>query len=422
MRVILLLLITTFSLLSAKNIAFLVDAGTAHGLHGKRDIQTMKELLGDKYEYIILSGEEATVQNIVDKFQQLAKELNKQDRLLFYYTGHGDRFQSGDHQESDSEDDFLVPANIIHYPIKHQSNAYNVKNVIMDNQLNYLYAQIEAKKIIIIDACHSASMNKSISMNSHEKIKTYRPEQKLYRDFPLQEKWLESKNSNFLHFGGAKEEESAIDTPQGGKFTLAIRDIIREKGNISFAKLEKLVNERLDDAYHPSISNDSTIDKRSLYTKDIFVMPHTSAPATTNLQTLLEHNLGAITVQTQSNQNSFRLGETIDIKGYLSKKPHYLYLIELKENNSYKLISYNQSSIYVKKQQKYMVQFKNLKITKPLGKSSIYILSTKEPLPIDKKDKDSIITQDYFDSSNSLFESLKHQEFEAGKIEINSRV
>lgn len=422
MRAILLLLITTFSLLSAKNIAFLVDTGTAHGLHGERDIETLKELLGDKYKYIILSAEEATTQNIVDKFQQLAKELNQKDTLIFYYTGHGDRFQSGNHkEEQDKKNDFLVPADIKISP-KHQPNEYRITNVIMDNQLNYLYAQIEAKKIIIIDACHSASMNKSISLNSHEKIKTYRPEHKLYRTFPLQKRWLESRNSNFLHFGAAKEEESAIDTPQGGKFTLAIRDIIREKGNISFAKLEKLVNERLDDTFHPSISNDSTIDKRSLYTKDIFVIPHTSAPTTTNLQTLLERDLEAITVQTQSNQNSFRVGDQIAIKGYLSEKPNYLYLIELKENNSYKLISYNQSSIYVKERQKYMVQFINLKITKPLGKSSIYILSTKEPLPIDKKDKDSIISQDYFDNSNSLFESLKHQKFKAGKIEINSRM
>lgn len=408
----------SISILSAKKIAFLIDTGTAYQLKGDKDIETMKRLLGDRYEYIILSGEKATTQNIIDRFNSLANmNLTKEDIVVIYYTGHGDRFVNGGQEESDKRDDFLVPADIKLSP-RNKENEYDVTNAIIDDQLKYLYAKIGARKIIIVDACHSESTNKSVSLNSHYRAKTYKPENSYYRAFKIDNRWRESRNRNFLHFGASQENESALDSPQGGKFTLAIRDVLREYKNISFAKLERLVQERLEGKFKPSIANDSTIDKNTLYTKDIFATA--TSHQSNSLKSLLDSKSQTIDVMTQSSGRRFSVGDKIDIKGYITNKPKHLYLIELKGENDYKLISSSNSCIDYEEKGKHMCQFINLKATKPLGSSSIYMIGRDSPLNIDNIDKDSIINQDYFEDENYLLEDLKGKAFEVGKIEIET--
>jgi len=419
MRFIVVTVFLALSFLFGKSVAFLVDSGSATRLpQCEKDIQTMKKLLGDKYEYIILQGKEATSKNIRKVFNRLSKELKSSDTLVFYYTGHGSRFNSGDANEEDSQDDFLATADIT-------EGKRGVINVLIDNELNYLYSKIKARKIIIIDSCHSGTINKAASvLDSRYETKVYKSNTTYKRGFRVPKKWSKAKNRNFLHFAAAKENESAkVDKDRGGSvFTNTIEDIITQYGNISFAKLEELAQNNIKPTFDftPNISKDSTIDKNTLYTKDIFVVATDNSSNSLTLEDFLNTKEKTITLMTQSRNNRFKLNRFLAIKAYLDKEPKHLYLLDLKDKNNYKLISAKKSCIFVPKKKRYMCQFKNLKATKPVGVSNLYLIATQQPLAIDGLNKDSIITQNFFEKKDALVDILKKSSFELGYMQIET--
>lgn len=395
----------------ARYVAFLTETASGGEINSDKDVVTMKRLLGDKYEFIVFNQAQATSVNIRNKFKELAKELNKNDTFVFYYSGHGDRFYLGDNKEADHRDDFLVTSDF-----KCNSKT-EVKNVLVDDELNYFYSKIKARKIVIIDACHSSSMDKALIKNSRSKQFKGCGDSFITRGFSIDPNFRKAKTTNILHFGAADEKESALGSPDGGVFTLTLARVLKEKGNISFAQLEQEVQYRIE-KFTPSISNNSSIDKKSLFTKDIFTIART----TPNLKSLLENKNKSIKVVTHKKKKEYAVNNPIKIKGYLNKKPNqYLYLVELKGNDDYKLISSQPKCVkYSKYGYKDMCQFRNLKASTPTGTSDIYMLKTSKPLDLGNS-KDSIITNDFLDSKGiSLFEQLKSSSFEVGNIKIRT--
>jgi len=392
----------------AKYVALLVETASGYPIYSEKDIVTMQKLLGDRYEYTILHQAEATSTNIRAKLNELAKELSPNDTFVFYYSGHGDRFANGDSNEADKRDDFLCTSDLEYV------TDTKITNVLLDDELNYLYSKIKARKIIIIDACHSATMDKGVMIDLAKQFKSKKGF--IIRGFKVDPKWEKAKNENFLHFAGAEENESALGSPDGGVFTLALAKVIKEHGNISFNRLEKLIQSNIKN-FTPNISPNSTIDKGSLYTKDIFVVPHTKI---STLTSLLDSSPQSIKVITQTGKESYTIGRPIIIKGYLDKNSNSsIYLLELKGKNSYKLISSKVKCIKYKRYGHNQVcEFPELKATKPTGVSNIYLIKTSKPLNLGNS-KDSIITNDFLDNAGiSLFEQLKSSSFEVGKIKI----
>ena len=345
----------------AKYVAFLTETASGGYINSEKDIVTMKRLLGDKYEFIVFNQAEATSVNIRKEFKRLAKYLGKNDTFVFFYSGHGDRFHIGDSKEADHRDDFLVTSDFKCH------GKTEVKNVLVDDELNYLYSQIKARKVIIIDACHSSSMDKSVIKNSRSKQFKGCGESFLTRGFSLDPKFRKAKTKNMIHFGAADEKESALGSPNGGEFTLAIERVLKEKGNISFAKLEQEVQYRIE-KFTPSISKYSSIDKNRLYTKDIFTIARTSPPKppvqnSNDLKSLLENKSKSIKVVTHQNQEEYALGRPIKIKGYFNKSSKQsVYLLELKGTNDYKLIASKPKCLnYSKHGYNHLCQFSNLK-------------------------------------------------------------
>lgn len=406
----------------AKHVAFLTETASGGAINSEKDIVTMKRLLGDKYEFIIFNEAEATSVNIRNKFKELAKKgyFTKDDTFVFFYSGHGDRFHIGDNEEADHRDDFLVTSDFS------CSSETKVTNVLVDDELNYFYSKIKAKKVIIIDACHSSSMDKAVIQNSRSKQFKGCGDSFVTRGFKVNPEFRTAQTTNMLHFGAANEKESALGSPNGGEFTLALEKVLKEKGNISFAQLEKEIQYRIED-FTPSISNNSSINKNTLYTKDIFTIAQTpqAKPPVQNsndLKSLLENKSKKIKVVTHKNKEEYALGRPIKIKGYLDKTSNQsIYLLELKGNNDYKIIASQPRCIkHSKHGYNYMCQFKDLKATTPTGTSDIYMLKTTKPLDLGNA-KDSIITDDFLDNAGiSLFEQLKNSSFEVGRIKIRT--
>lgn len=412
------LLLTSLS--HGKHVAFLTETAPGGNINSQKDIHTMKRILGDGYEFIVMNAKEATSVNIRKKFEELSKSLGEEDTFVFYYSGHGNRFYSSDGDEPDGHDDFLLTSDY------HCSDGSNVINVLADDELNYLYAQIKARKIIIIDACHSASMHKSSFDFSSVKQFKGCSQGLTTRAFDLDPSYRKAQNENFLHFAAAEDNNSALGSKDGGVFTLKIEEVLKEKGNISFQELEQAVQNKIT-SFQPSITQDSTIDKSKLFTKEIFFIAKTNSSqnnamsSANHLASLLNQKPKTIKVVTQDDKTAYPLNKSVPIKGYFNKSnTQHVYLLEVKDKNDFTLIATKPLCLdYTQYGYNQMCQFTNLQASKPIGKSTIYMLKTNQALDLGNK-KDSIITESFFDTHIPLFEQLQKRYFEVGKINIST--
>lgn len=118
----------------------------------------MKKLLLDKFSFssdaiLILAEQEGfhlpTRENILYGFDWLTKNLQEQDSLLFYYSGHGLRTLDLKAEEVDGFDEAICPVD------------FNTEGIIIDNLINEKLVQRLKRGVTlhaIIDSCHSGTM------------------------------------------------------------------------------------------------------------------------------------------------------------------------------------------------------------------------------------------------------------------------
>ncbi len=113
-----------------------------------RDVDTVLDLMLEHYDVemdttIMLLNEEATEENIIDKFDFLATNLGPEDKLMIYYSGHG-------HLNTNTELGYWIPVDAK----KGKSSRYVLNSTIRD----YIKA-IDAKHVLLIsDSCFSGSL------------------------------------------------------------------------------------------------------------------------------------------------------------------------------------------------------------------------------------------------------------------------
>jgi len=431
LKLILLLILLSTSTFAQK-VALLVETAPGHPINSDMDIITMKSLLRSDFKVKVISHQEATSTNIRQALMKIAKDLKSNDTFLFYYSGHGDRFSNKTSKEDDNQDDFLVTKDMT-------CNYNKIDNVMIDDELNYRYAQIKARKIIIIDACHSETLYKSVATSKASKrfkssslLKSYETCNNiagLTRDFSIDPKYQKAKISNMIHLAASLESQQAEGSPEGGIFTLALQKALKEKGNISFGRLIEEIKSNIkpiatrlggDGLFTPNL-NEEGINKRTLYTKDIFVIPKQEVH-NNSLESYLNSQLGSLDFKIHGDKKSFIYEERIILKAKVSKTYAHIYLIEMLDNNHYKLLDnksikecYNNYYDSSKKQ----CQYQNFKATAPFGKSKLYMIATQKELSIGSLKKDSIITEEFFDTPKSLKEQLKNQAFSVGRVTFN---
>jgi len=402
----LVLLIT--SILEAKNIALLISAEDGYNLYTDKDVETMKKALGSSYEYIILYKKEATSTKIREILIKLSKSLTPKDTFVFYYSGHGGRFENISSSEADKKDDFLATSD-------YDCINNQIDNVMMDDELNYRFAQIKAKKVVIIDACHSETMYKSFASDT-SLSKLYKGCSKgdLTRAFPKNPKFENAKVSNMLFLGAAGENESSEGSDEGGVFTLALAKALKDKGNISFAELInqikkniKPIAKRLKDkgnnvygAFVPSLYSDD-INPSQLQTKDIFVVPNN--PQKEDFEDYLDQHIADIDLSIHGDKTIFSFDERVILKAKIANQKGYIYLLDILDKNSFSILSQKNidECITLKDRSKKQCQFTNLIASAPFGQSVIYAITTDRKLPSQK---------------NEFRNALKKEAFKAGKV------
>ena len=384
MRAIIFLLALLCSTSYSKNIALLIETATGGAINSDKDIITMKRLLGNRYEIRVLHEIEATSDRVRRELNRVALELGENDTFLFYYSGHGGRFLRGDSSEEDAHDDFLATGDV-------KCNGNSIVGVLVDDELNYLYAQIKAKKIVIIDACHSQTMYKGLT--DGDSSKAFKGCGTIYgvlrRGFEIDKKFQSVNADNILYLGASKENESADGSMEGGIFTLAMAKVLEEQGNISFGKFIEEVRKNIKPiatrlgamgAFTPSISQNG-LDKKSVFTGDIFELSKARPKKQNSLKEQLDSHLGGINLKVHGDKTNFSYLERVILKAKIEDTYAHIYLIEMLDKNHYKILKEGDSyeCIPIPNRNQRVCQFKDLIGSAPFGETTIYMVVSSKP-------------------------------------------
>jgi len=135
----------------------------------KQDVENMREFIESEWGYqpaqiSTLTDAQATRSNILSTIDNwLIRDTRRGDKVLFYYSGHGTYVKDNwPYDEKDGSDEALCPVN----------TTLSRDNLIRDDEIHERLKKLEGRQVtLIIDACHSGTMTKSVSFASALTVK-----------------------------------------------------------------------------------------------------------------------------------------------------------------------------------------------------------------------------------------------------------
>jgi hypothetical protein len=202
------------------------------------DLERMREtlvLMGFEDSQIrSLLDYQATSGNVVKEFETWLREgVTPQDRVVFYYSGHGSNTPDFNGDEADGVDEVLVTHDVRRVT---KNGKRALTGVVDDDTMAALISNIPSSNIwIIVDACHSGTVTRDILMDNlslggdpvYEKSFKYEgmPE----GDHSVFDKeFAKDSDPNFVSMSAAGDDEKALGTYSGGVFTIGLSKAIEE--------------------------------------------------------------------------------------------------------------------------------------------------------------------------------------------------
>jgi len=202
------------------------------------DIGMMREivhLMGFKrHEIKVLEHENASTAKVYDAVENwLINGAGPDDRVLFYFSGHGSQIPDENNDEDDQFDEVLL----LHDTVFSEKNGRQTLNgVLVDDHLNHMLARMKSRNIlIIIDACHSGSATKRLQLSSRSfqasqsKVKYFYYSPSLEAaggggSFDLMNpQTMKADGSHYVAITACRDDEKTVATAQGSIFTLGLR-------------------------------------------------------------------------------------------------------------------------------------------------------------------------------------------------------
>lgn len=237
------LAVLTTMVAHAEQRALLVGVGRydnpEHNLPGiDLDLQTMEDTLQvmgfEPSQIHSLLDEQATAANVEKEIASwLTDGVRPQDRVIFYFSGHGSYVPDYDGDEPDGVDEVLVTHDV--RKIKRDGKR-SLSGVVVDDVLNKLLSEIPSKNIMtIVDACHSGTStrsfipdNRSVSSEAmYSRTFTYEGMPEPERNYSTRGV-PETESYNYVSISAADDDELAIGGLRGGMFTLGLSNAIVE--------------------------------------------------------------------------------------------------------------------------------------------------------------------------------------------------
>lgn len=180
-----------------------------------------------------LQDDAATSANVIAEFETwLRSGVQPNDRVVFYFSGHGSNVPDLNGDEEDGVDEVLVTHDMKLTRIKGKAS---LTGVIVDDKLSAMLAAIPSKNILMmVDSCHSGTVTRSFSLKNRSVssepvyVKSF-----TYPGMPAPHRRTVSRgieratNLNYVSLSAAADDEKAIGTSRGGIFTIGVTEAVK---------------------------------------------------------------------------------------------------------------------------------------------------------------------------------------------------
>ena len=192
--------------------------------------QTLRSL---GFEVTALADKDGTRARIVSALRELVRKSRAGDELVFQYAGHGTQLPDTERDESDAQDEALVP-------IDYQQGA-----LLVDDDLYAELAQLhpQATLTLFMDCCHSGSNSRVgprptprdsadararfLPMNDAVKA-LYRKARHQLATAAARTRGERKALPGIVHFAACRDSEYAWESQGHGEFTLAATRVLAE--------------------------------------------------------------------------------------------------------------------------------------------------------------------------------------------------
>ncbi|MEN8215343.1 MAG: caspase family protein [Pseudomonadota bacterium] len=202
----------------------------------KQDVEYMAQFIQSEWGYKPaqirkLIDSQATRAGILRAFDGwLIKGSKPGDKVFFHYSGHGSYIKDDSrHDESDGYDEALCPVDAI-------ESSGSKKNLIRDDEINQRLKKLRGRQVMmIVDACHSGTISKSVfGPNPAVKVPFFRGQVLRLRSKGgfEREVLVDTQSQVVVYSAVASNQMALVDTrirPYAGVFTRSFIRGIRDK-------------------------------------------------------------------------------------------------------------------------------------------------------------------------------------------------
>ena len=313
------------------------------------DIRMMTEfarILGfDSSAIKVLEHENASTQEVFAAVENwLIEGVGPQDRVLFYFSGHGSQIPDDSQDEDDAFDEVLL---LYDAAIAQEGPNPTLTGVLVDDDFNALLARMTSRNIfVILDACHSGSATRSLRLNprafavdeAQVKFFSYSPHLEAAggrgRFDVIDPPKSETADPNYVVLTACRDDEKTVATAQGSIFTLGLRQVVRSaamSGNaITPAELKqqatRFIREQIRSdtlRFHPQLAGNADLQKRPL---QLVSLKAGNGFVGQEMETLVQKSNQ--TVWIKLNKRCFETGDALEISLWIPE-PGYLNIISI---------------------------------------------------------------------------------------------
>jgi hypothetical protein len=210
------------------------------------DLDRMHEMLNlmgfEDRQIHTLQDEAATSSNVVAEFNGWLKQgVQPNDRVVFYFSGHGSNIPDLRGDQDDNVSQVLVTHDVKRI---HDKAGASLAGVLPDYRLSEMLAALPSRNVLfIVDSCHSGTVTRSFNLNNHSLgatpvfIKSYNypgmpapPPHAVARGLASSRERKEPQwdtHANYVAITAAADNQEAIGTMNGGVFTLGLTDAVK---------------------------------------------------------------------------------------------------------------------------------------------------------------------------------------------------
>jgi hypothetical protein len=326
------------------------------------DIGMMREfvhLMGFKsHEIKVLEHEHASAANVYNAIENwLINGVRADDRVLFYFSGHGSQIPDENDDEDDQFDEVLLLYDTV---LAEKRGQQTLNGVLLDDHLNHMLARMKSRNILVIlDACHSGSATKRMQLSSRS-FQTGQAKVKYFYYSPLLEaaggsgsfdlmkpRAIPGGESHYVAITACRDDEKTVATAQGSIFTLGLRQTVRSAAaagaSITPEELQlgttKFIREQIRSdvaVFHPQIAGNLLLRKRPL---KLVSAGGGNGFVRKKLETLVHKSIE--TVWIKLNKACFEPGEAMEISVWIPE-PGFLNLMHIAADDQATVLFPNQ--------------------------------------------------------------------------------